>query len=164
MEIPRCVYLLLNTITGKCYVGSSGNPNLRFSGHLSNLRRHRHPVEDMQSDYDKYGECFQLILLEVIETFDDRKKEYEWMRKLNTTDRCYGYNYKDNTNVANRPNKKAKYLYEYQGRKLTVGQLSQLTSVSYPCLMARLRAGWDAEKALNTTFDMRCPKQKRKIC
>lgn len=164
MAIPCYVYLLLNTITGKCYVGSSGNPKNRYATHISNLKRNKHSVDDMQSDFNKYGDCFQMILLDTINDVNERPKEYAWMQKLNTTDRRYGYNYKDQTLVSGRPSKRAKHFYEYQGQKYTVGQLSLLTNVPYACLQRRLSAGWSVEKALNTTFDARYVKTKKKIC
>lgn len=96
MIIPRDIYMLQNTVTGKIYVGSSKDARLRAYQHMVLLRNEEHIVEDMQADYDEYGEHFKLTILEKINDFMDRGKEYEWMRKLESFDRRYGYNYKDN--------------------------------------------------------------------
>jgi hypothetical protein len=53
-------------------------------------------VEDMQKDYDEYGENFSYFILGKIETWQERKQEYEWMIKYRSFDRKFGYNYKDN--------------------------------------------------------------------
>ena len=50
----------------------------------------------MQNDYDTYGECFSVTILDKISRYEDRVKEYEWIFKLKTYDRNFGYNYKDN--------------------------------------------------------------------
>jgi len=52
-------------------------------------------VEDMQADFDKYGERFTLSILDEVRVWGDRVKEKEWQRRLNTQDRRCGYNYKD---------------------------------------------------------------------
>ena len=59
----------------------------------------KHNIEDMQSDYDNYGEDYSLYLLDEIRVFSERSKEYEWMEKLNSHIRGSGYNYKDRAMV-----------------------------------------------------------------
>ena len=95
MKIPRKVYMIRNTITQKCYIGSSSNVLHRFRSHMNNLKQGNHPVEDMQSDYDEYGDHFQLSILDDVSNYQDRFKEYMWMDKMQTSDRRKGYNYKD---------------------------------------------------------------------
>lgn len=112
------VYCITNVENGKKYVGKTMNkPRKRFKQHLCQLRNHKHNVEDMQEDYDKYGEkAFTLEVLEEInppsfeelkklKPFDDKdvfrtKAEREWQDKLNTRNRKLGYNYKE-LNLAN---------------------------------------------------------------
>ncbi len=91
----RQVYAITHNPTGKSYIGSSKNAIERMKSHIWSLRRGAHPVEDMQTDYDLYGEDYTLSILDEIYSFDDREREYEWMEKLKSNIRGCGYNYKD---------------------------------------------------------------------
>lgn len=95
MKFPQRVYAIKHRTTGKIYVGRSSRPKARIKRHLCNLRGGRHPVEDMQADYDKYGEHYSFYLLDFIRTWGERNKEFQWQLKLNSLYRDYGYNYKD---------------------------------------------------------------------
>lgn len=97
MEIPRDIYAIQHNITKKIYIGSSQNMVKRYKQHIYALRSGKHHVEDMQSDFIKYGEDYSLFKLETIRDYKDKNKEYEWMEKLESTNRSKGYNYKDNT-------------------------------------------------------------------
>lgn len=94
MKFPAYVYELKHEITGKSYVGISHNPRQRLSNHLYGLRHGTHPVEDMQTDYDEYGEHFTFRILEYV---PDRShnRELAWQIELHTLERHRGYNYKD---------------------------------------------------------------------
>lgn len=98
MDYPRTVYLIRHNKTKRIYIGSSKNPTKRYCTHMAALQGGRHPVEDMQADYDQYGEDYTLEFLEVITKFEDRSHEYDWMRKYNSHIRGIGYNYKDVSN------------------------------------------------------------------
>lgn len=93
--VPRMVYLIRHNKTNRIYIGSSSNPERRFKTHLYNLRSGCHIVEDMQSDYNNYGEDYSFLILDEIKTWEEREKEYEWMKKYDSTNRAIGYNYKD---------------------------------------------------------------------
>lgn len=95
MRFPRKVYAIRHNVTNRVYIGSSCHIDKRFNEHLSALRSHRHPVEDMQADFDKYGDDFTLTVLDHIATEADRNKEYEWMQKNQSYIRGVGYNYND---------------------------------------------------------------------
>ena len=95
MKLPRIVYAIQHNVTKKYYIGSSSNVRTRFQHHLACLRRGTHPVEDMQQDFDIYGDDLTLYELEEITNFGERKKEYEWMAKYKSNIRGEGYNYKD---------------------------------------------------------------------
>lgn len=96
MKFPRKVYAIQHNVTKKIYVGSSNNVENRYLNHIYALRKHKHGVEDLQQDYDEYGEDFSLFILDEINCYEERKKEFEWMKKYNTLTRGVGYNYKDN--------------------------------------------------------------------
>lgn len=95
MKLPSKVYAIQHLITKKTYIGRSAEPENRYLSHLYALRRGAHPVEDLQADFNKYGEHLAFTILDNIQNFDEREKEFQWMEKLRTYDRRYGYNYKD---------------------------------------------------------------------
>ena len=89
----RCeVYMIQHNKTGKMYIGRSKDVNKRIYAHLSNLKRGKHSVEDMQEDFDKYGEDYTVSILGHDAT---GSLEMEMMDKYNSTERGIGYNYKD---------------------------------------------------------------------
>ena len=95
MRLPKKVYAIRHNVTNRVYIGSSCHVDKRFNEHISALRSHRHPVEDMQADFDRYGEDFSLTVLDHIATESDRDKEYDWMKKNQSYIRGIGYNYND---------------------------------------------------------------------
>lgn len=55
MLLPAWVYVIRNEATGRSYVGISSNPKRRKKQHFWRLQAGKHPVEDMQTDFNKYG-------------------------------------------------------------------------------------------------------------
>lgn len=96
IKFPRTVYAIQHNITKRIYVGSSNDIESIYRSHMSALRNHRHNVEDMQSDFDKYGENYSLFILDEIKEFSEIGKKYEWMGILKSNIRGTGYNYKNN--------------------------------------------------------------------
>ena len=97
MEQKKLVYVITNKVNGKRYVGSTERPAAyRFQEHISNLRGHRHHSEDLQKDYDKYGEAvFSFEVVDEVTKSGKESEEYEWMRRLHTYDPLFGYNNDD---------------------------------------------------------------------
>lgn len=95
MNTPKKVYAIQHNVTKRIYIGSSSDVNARYWSHIHLLRAGKHNVEDMQADFDKYGEDFSLFILEEITSFTDRALEYDWMEKYQSHIRGKGYNYKD---------------------------------------------------------------------
>lgn len=108
MNMPRKVYAIRHNPTNRVYVGSSAEVEERFKAHISALKGHRHIVEDMQADFDKYGDDYSFTILDEIASYEERHKEYEWMKKLASYKRGVGYNYKDHhiTHYLNREQEK----------------------------------------------------------
>lgn len=104
MIIPRQVYVITHNVTKKMYVGSSGKLKDRISNHMYALRAGKHPVEDMQKDFNEFGEDYTVEILDEINSIDEAGKEYEWMNKFQSNIRGVGYNYKDHS----APNSKKK--------------------------------------------------------
>lgn len=95
MKFPRKVYAIRHNKTDRVYIGSSSQVDKRLKNHLTALRANKHSVEDMQSDFNNFGEDYTFTILDTISNFQEREKEYEWMRKYQSHKRGLGYNYKD---------------------------------------------------------------------
>lgn len=92
---PRSIYKITHIPTGRIYVGSSNSPENRFKAHLSALRSGKHPVEDMQADFDELGESYDFAIIGEIKDESENHKEYDCMLECNSNMRGHGYNYKD---------------------------------------------------------------------
>jgi group I intron endonuclease len=96
------VYKIINTKTGKIYVGSSLDMHRRLQNHFRLLKRDRHHCDHLQSSFNKHGiKHFDIEVLEIIDIsgldLEDRDKallsrEQFWMDET----KCYlsatGYN------------------------------------------------------------------------
>lgn len=98
MKYPAYIYVMVVGGTGKTYVGISANPKARFARHKSLLQAGKHPVEDMQADYNaSTNKHLSYFVMEKVNTETERFKEHRWQVKLQSYDRSRGYNYKDPT-------------------------------------------------------------------
>lgn len=62
------IYIIINKITDKTYIGSSYNLIQRLSSHLSGLRKNKHSNVILQRNYNIYGESsFEFEVLEFCE-------------------------------------------------------------------------------------------------
>lgn len=89
------IYAIQNKVNKKIYIGYSDNPQQRFKTHLQNLKGGKHKVADMQEDFNKYGDVFEIFILEENVSYHDKHLEYKYMKKYRTDERQYGYNYND---------------------------------------------------------------------
>lgn len=96
------IYLIKCDATGRGYVGRTRHLDARIARHFSRLKSGKHYVNEMQRDFDKYGEnAFHFELLETTSPGDSEigdpvnSKERKWQVALKTYDIRYGYNYKD---------------------------------------------------------------------
>ena len=95
MDLPKIVYALKHNPTGKVYVGSTNMPKKRIAGHLGALARGVHSNKAMQEDCNKFGCDYSAFILDTIERYPDRNKEFYWMDILSTRGPERGYNQKD---------------------------------------------------------------------
>jgi group I intron endonuclease len=65
------VYRIRNTVTNRCYYGSTVDFQARWSSHLIGLRTKEHHNAHLQASWNKYGES--KFVFEVMETIDDKK-------------------------------------------------------------------------------------------
>lgn len=149
MNFPRQVYAIKHNATNRVYIGSSDDVERRFKSHLNKLRAHKHHIEDMQADFDLYGENYTFTVLEDIVKFDDKSKEYEWMKKYQSHIRGIGYNYKDHAFLLKQH--PSKYTFTFNGKTMSIGKWAEEVGLPYQLLYHRLCVlGWDVEKALFT--------------
>lgn len=101
MLIPCVIYKITHNVTNRAYIGSSGKLKERLHVHFNKLKLGKHSIEDMQSDYDTYGNNFTVEIIGKIDDYKDKDKEFTAMEKYHTHIRGQGYNYKDKhfTNV-----------------------------------------------------------------
>lgn len=93
VDLPG-VYAIVNTVTGKRYVGSTINTiRHRWRTHRNKLKANSHGNKYLQSAWNKYGSTkFEFILLEQCPPEDCLKLEQKWMDYYKVADRRYGYN------------------------------------------------------------------------
>ncbi len=97
------IYCIKNLINNKVYIGKSINIYERIRNHINRLNKesideNRHLIKS----WKKYGrDNFQYIVLEYLETDENLLKERElyWMKKLNSLNREFGYNLREDTST-----------------------------------------------------------------
>lgn len=95
MNFPKQIYMIRHNITGRIYIGSSATPQKRYENHLCRLKNGKHSIEDLQKDFNEYGENFTFTILDEIADSEETAKEYQWMKELKSNIRGIGYNYND---------------------------------------------------------------------
>ncbi len=74
------------------------------------MKSGKHTSRIMTEDFRKYGkEGFEVYILEQGISYQERKKEYEYMKKYNSFDEKYGYNRGD---IKQKNVKKMDYIYK----------------------------------------------------
>lgn len=97
------VYLIGNDVTKRFYVGKTDCGRFRIKEHFCALRGNRHIVEDMQEDFNMYGEAsFFVRFLGEYRGEELKKMEVFMMKVLRSQDRRFGYNYKDKTGTSKK--------------------------------------------------------------
>jgi group I intron endonuclease len=103
------IYMIRHNITGRMYIGRSSHLKNRIYSHFNRLRAGKHWVEDMQKDFDEYGDDFTVSVLtdSTVEGYS-HNTEKEMMDKFQSTLRGVGYNYNDPTVTAKIRNARKK--------------------------------------------------------
>jgi len=91
-ENARGIYKIVNTLNGKCYVGSTTVAfKKRWSTHSKTLAEGRHHSWKLQQDYADYGnDAFVFLIIEVVQ--EESKlltREQFWIDKLNCVESGY---------------------------------------------------------------------------
>lgn len=95
MDYPKVVYAIQHIRTKKIYIGITNSLEKRYEAHLSLLRNNKHNSPLMQEEYNKYGGIYDVFILDEIQNFSERYKEYEWMKIYDTQNPHHGYNSQD---------------------------------------------------------------------
>lgn len=121
------IYQILNTLDGKCYVGSSIDIEKRFygpKGHLQMLQENCHHSQKLQNAWNKYGkESFKLITLQECDKERLHFLEAFWMTRLDSA--YQGYNIciltleNDRVNAKKLEETKLKISESLKGRKVS---------------------------------------------
>lgn len=87
------IYQILNTITGKSYIGSSVNIYGRWKNHKNELKRNKHGNSKLQRAWNKYGsEVWEWKILRECGEFKLDWLEAFWMDSLNSVQNGYNLN------------------------------------------------------------------------
>lgn len=88
------VYLILNIINNKKYIGSSINIEHRKYEHFLKLKNNIHNNRYLQRAFNKYGEeNFKFIIIELVENKDKLlEREQYWMDLYKVSEKEFGYN------------------------------------------------------------------------
>lgn len=90
------IYMIVNTINKKVYIGSSNNISRRFTKHKYQLNKSIHPNEHLQNAWNKYGsDSFKFRILAVCPNNERNNCEQMFMDLYNAQNRNYGYNIKN---------------------------------------------------------------------
>lgn len=95
------IYLIVNIINDKIYVGSGVYFDRRFGQHRHDLKKNSHDNKYLQAAWNKYGEnnfiFVKLIMLPpVLELHLEQEKK--WIKLLDSCNRELGYNLRENPN------------------------------------------------------------------
>ena len=88
------IYVILNILNNKCYIGSSRNIRKRKSQHIKELKDNLHYNAHLQAAWNKYGadKFIFTVLEEVADRADLWTRELHWIKVKNSLDRQFGYN------------------------------------------------------------------------
>ena len=88
------IYLIINLVNNKFYVGSAKNLWSRKLSHYRDLRNNKHKNTYLQHSYNKYGsQNFIIVLLEKVESKNDLTKcEQHWIDTLDACNKDIAYN------------------------------------------------------------------------
>lgn len=92
MKIISGIYKILNTNNGKFYIGSSKNILKRYKQHLKELEKGKHINRHLQSSFNKYGDVFKLIILEICNENILSEREKYYIDYTKSLDEKIGYN------------------------------------------------------------------------
>jgi group I intron endonuclease len=95
-RVPLCgIYVIINTVNQKRYIGNSANIQVRWNYHKSHLARGAHENDHFQKAYNKYGvEKFEYCIIQECENDPYILDEFEkyYIAMYQTRNPQFGYN------------------------------------------------------------------------
>lgn len=114
------IYMIINTINKKVYIGSTNNINNRFNNHKNELNRSIHHNEHLQNAWNKYGfDSFEFKTLAVCSDSERNNCEQTFMDLYNSQNHDYGYNIRDADAHSLSEETKHKISKSHKGKTLT---------------------------------------------
>lgn len=93
MNCDSGIYMILNVVNNKCYIGSSKNIKIRLYQHKRELKNNIHINDYLQKAWKKYGEeNFQFWILENCNENDLLSNEQYWLDYYTSYNEKNGYN------------------------------------------------------------------------
>lgn len=87
------VYLIINLLNQKYYIGSAKDLRHRYRNHFNDLKTNKHRNIHLQRSYNKNPESFIMVMIEEVENVRElTNREQYWMDILNVTDKGICYN------------------------------------------------------------------------
>jgi len=108
------LYVIVNTVTWKAYIGQSQRIASRFLSHRYELRRNNHSNHRLQEDWNMYGEAiFRFCVFEIMDA--NLLFEAESQLIFSSVGSCYNYF----TDLPNKP-RRVKLCVDTENRKPTM--------------------------------------------
>jgi len=96
------VYIIINNLNNKIYIGATKDIYARIKLHLSDLVNNKHTNNHLQSAWDKYGgENFEFDILEFCEEKYIYSMENYWINITGALNRKFGYNKQEGSPTKN---------------------------------------------------------------
>jgi len=90
------IYIIVNKINNKIYIGSSTNISKRWRDHKWYLNHNKHHNSHLQLSWNKYTiTAFEFFIVEECKLDDLLTKEKEYILYYNSFDKNFGYNIND---------------------------------------------------------------------
>lgn len=104
------IYKILNSVTGKVYIGASRRLRSRVLNHMGALRKGIHTSKKMQADFNSHGaESFIPQEIEYVDLLSLRGREDHWLQELNACEA--GYNNSPKSSIHYEEGYKVPYYY-----------------------------------------------------
>ena len=104
------IYMIINKINNKIYIGQARNIKERWKNHINDLKNNKHYNRHLQGAWNKYGkDSFEFIIICECEEKDLDELEQYYIFSLDATNSMIGYN-KAWGGKANKPTEETKQL------------------------------------------------------
>lgn len=148
------IYVIICTVTGEMYVGSSVDVRRRWRQHRNRLRKGTSTSPRLQSAWTTYPDHFSFALLQECLEEKLHSMEQQWFDRLAPTLNVEGragtslgrrLTPEQREKLKRRPQSQARK-HEYFGEQLTAPEIAERSGMQQVTIYARLRAGISLER------------------